>query len=109
MTKFGQTYKFALTDHLSEIKKYLGKYPDTVVVNNSPLPKEALDRYKKEKNDYPVKDNLRRTPYTVIRTDLLSREIVRKHTHDLLWRSLIRHDSNKVAKVLLSIFDTKNS
>lgn len=104
MTKFGQTYRFTVTDHLNELKKYLGKYPDIVIINNTPLPKEALNRYKKEKNDFPVKDDVTKPLYNVVRTDLLAHEIVNKPKSDSLWRSLIRHDSNKIGKILQEIF-----
>lgn len=102
MTKYGQTYNFTAVDHVEEIKKYLGKRPDYILINNSSLPEKILAKYKKEKNDYPVKDNLVKNK-SIIRSDYLSRHIIKKYQADKLERSLIRHDSDKLARTIWGI------
>lgn len=102
MTKYGQTYGFSAEEHVMEIKKYLGKLPDYVLINNSSLPKQIVSKYEKEKNDYPVKDDLVKNE-TIIRGDYLARYVVKKHQADQLERSLIRHDSNKLASAIWEI------
>lgn len=106
MTKFGQTSGFSARDHLTVLEKYLGKRINVVVVNNSVLPKEALDLYAKYQ-EFPVIDDLGdvNEPYKVVRNDVVSSIITTKSTTDTLVRSLIRHDSEKLAGVLLSILE----
>lgn len=105
MTKFGQTYKFTINDHIEEIENYLGMKIHTVLINNKQLPSNALKRYAKEKNDYPVIDDLTAGSHVTIRKDLLSRKVVRNKAGDKLYRSLIRHDINKLGKVLFEIIN----
>lgn len=100
MTKPGQTYGFTAKDHVNEIKKYIGKYPDYVLINNYPLPPRILERYKKEEDAQPVVDDLRKNGYTIIRKDLVARDEIKKVTGDKLRRSLIRHDGEKIAKII---------
>lgn len=106
MTKNGQTYNYSARTHVEVIEKYLGKRINVVIVNNSTLPKEALDLYAKY-HELPVVDDLDTYPhdYQVVREDIASSTIVTKATSDTLVRSLIRHDSDKLANVILSILE----
>jgi uncharacterized cofD-like protein len=99
VTKFGQTYNFTASDFLHEVEKYLGKAPDYTLINSSGLPSEILDRYKME-NAIPVINDLDGEKYNVIETDLLAGEEIVKPNGDILRRSLIRHDGEKVAQVI---------
>ena len=47
MTKFGQTYGFSATDHIRTVNHYLQGTLDVAIVNNGPLPEEALGEYEK--------------------------------------------------------------
>ncbi len=102
MTKFGQTFDFKASNFVSEIEKYLGNCLDFVLLNNKELPNEIIERYKAE-NDIPVADDLTEARYKVIREDLLATDPIEKNPGDVLQRSLIRHDSDKVTKVLTEI------
>ena len=106
MTKYGQTYNFSATDHLKILEKYLGKRINVVVVNNSVLPKDALALYAKY-HELPVVDDLDSAgdTYTIIRNDVASSIVTTKSSSDVLIRSLIRHDSEKLASVLLSVLE----
>lgn len=99
MTKFGQTYDFKASNFVAEIEKYLGNCLDLVLFNSKELPTEITDRYKAE-NDSPVEDDLQDKGYKVIRADLLATDPIEKKPGDILQRSLIRHDSGKLAEVL---------
>lgn len=102
MTKYGQTFNFTARDHLDVIKKYLGRSVDTVVVNNAPLSTTALEVYKKF-HEFPVLDNLTKSDnVSIVRSDVASRIISQKSKSDTLVRSLIRHDSKKLASVLIA-------
>ncbi len=109
MTKYGQTHGFKESDFVEEIKKYVGKYPEIVLINNSVLPKEALKRYE-ESHEFPVKSDLKDEKYQVIRKDLLNEEIIERKEEDvdIVKRSLIRHDSHKLADELYNIITSEN-
>jgi uncharacterized cofD-like protein len=100
MTKKGETYNYKATDFVSDIEKYLGnKCIDKIIVNNQKIPYEYQKLYKGEEaipieNDFPKKDN------RVIALDLLSSHITKPEKGDTLKRSLIRHDPQKLAKIL---------
>lgn len=103
MTKYGQTYGFLASDHIRTLEKYVGKCIDTIVINNTHIPEEVLHMYEKGK-ELPVKDDITgKTPYTIIRDDVISSDIVTAVKGDALVRSLIRHDSEKLAKVLMEV------
>ncbi|TSC75228.1 MAG: putative gluconeoproteinis factor [Parcubacteria group bacterium Gr01-1014_30] len=103
MTKFGQTYGFNAKEHVSVMEKYLGKgCLDFVLVNSRTLPKPALKKYKKAE-ELPVVDNLEDSYFKVVRGDFLSLKETKKVPGDVLKRSLIRHDSDKLAKVLIKL------
>lgn len=108
MTKYGQTYNFKASDHIAVLEQYIGKRIHVVVMNNSTLPQDALDLYAKY-HELPVVDNLDTTAHTyqIVRSDVISSIITTKSPSDSLVRSLIRHDSDKLASVLLSILEKK--
>lgn len=103
MTKYGQTYNFSTKNHLQVIEKYLGKIVDYILVNNASLPEAALKIYAKYQ-EIPVKDDLvSNSYYNVIRANIANSDIVKKNQSDLLIRSLIRHDSVKLAAQLVKL------
>lgn len=103
MTKWGQTYGFSAIDHVRVVTGYIGSSVNMVLMNNGTIPKHALALYAKN-HEYPVVDNLPyRTNYKVIRADVVNRKIVSKATSDTLIRSLIRHDSERLAIKLVQL------
>lgn len=104
MTKFGQTTNYAASDHLRDLKKYLGRSVlDCVIVNTKRPDKEALKWYEKHK-EVPVEDDLDdMDDCEVIKAKLLTPTKIEKSTPDILIRSLIRHDPAKLAKVVVSL------
>jgi len=104
MTKFGQTYGYTASDHVKAFERYIPGKITHVIVNNAPIPKEAVTLYA-QSNEEPIVDDLKNTPYRVVRTDVMSRYLVEKQKSDTLIRSLIRHDSKKLSDVLLSLID----
>jgi uncharacterized cofD-like protein len=107
MTKYGQTYNYSAQDHLLTLEKYLGKIITHVVVNNGYLDENALRVYEKS-HEVPVTDDLPAKSYfKIIHTDLVSKDIFNKEQSDTLVRSLIRHDSDKLAAMLVKIAENK--
>jgi uncharacterized cofD-like protein len=101
MNRKGQTTGFKTSHYLKEIVRFIGRdVLDHIVVNTQKAPKELIDVYASEgeavEND--VEDG------RILFADLLGpiSEVPRR---DLLKRSLIRHDSHKLAQELMKIVD----
>ena len=106
MTRFGQTNDLSAKDHVNVLQKYIGgKVIDYCLINNSKnFPKGILERYKEEKA-HPVLDDLgNKNDFKVLRKDFISSKIQIRALTDKLNRSLIRHDSDKLAKAIMSLF-----
>ena len=105
MTKYGQTLGFSAMDHIQVLEQYIDHKINSILVNKTTLPAEALTVYKKTQ-EFPVVDDIPNSSrYRVIHADLVANEIVKKSASDTLVRSLIRHDSYKLAKVIVSIIN----
>lgn len=108
MTKFGQTSGFSASDYLFELYKYLsGGVVQTVLVSKPfRLKGDVLKRYKEEKAEIVIDDldfsNQSPKP-KIIRANLVSDKIYERQKGDILLRSLIRHDPDKLAKALVSL------
>ncbi|MFH1547317.1 MAG: gluconeogenesis factor YvcK family protein [bacterium] len=103
MTKHGQTTNFKAQNYVDEVTKYIGKIPDYVIVNNQEMSDFVKSLYEKEEAT-PVEDNIDPTLKShVIRADVGSEKIIQRNGNDNVKRSLIRHDSNKLAHVLVDI------
>lgn len=113
MTRFGQTDGFGLKEHIEEIEKYLGKdVLDYCLFNNQKtISKKALkwyadndaitvsDNYSGIRHIKVIKKNLASTKFYVD----TSTESHKQSSSDKLTRSLIRHDSNKLAKAIVEL------
>lgn len=106
MTKHGQTTHYSAKDHIADVEKYLGKsILDYVVVNTKRPRKETLSWYQ-EFEEYPVTDDLNETKqYKIIRENLIKDIVVKNTDHDILRRSIIRHDPEKLAKEVIKIIN----
>lgn len=95
MTKHGETDGFTVSRFVSEVCRYLGgpEALDCVVVNSATFPDELLQKYAREKA-YPVLCDLDRCQEmvsNVVQQDLLASG------------SLLRHDSRKLARLIMQI------
>lgn len=103
MTKRGQTQSFTASNFLRVASRYTGRRFDAVLLHDAerwPFPSDAIEHYAKE-SEGPVKDDLKGRE--VIRMDLLSSAVHQQSAADLVKRSLIRHDSNKLAEAILHL------
>lgn len=94
MTKFGETTGFTAEDFLTTLEKYLGKNViDCVVVNKTKPLKARVRKYEKEKAEFVRYDKakLKKRVGNVVGADLLRQG------------GFIRHDSDKLAKVLFAL------
>lgn len=95
MTQPGETNNYKVSDHINAIIKHTGyNIIQYVIVNIEEIPPNLLSIYKK-KNSYPVKideENLKKYDIILIKEKLLSIE-----------NNFIRHNSEKLAEVILKI------
>ena len=104
MNKHGHTDDFLVSDYLECLEKLIGKRRVfTHVIYNSKLPPQALLRRYADEGE-PVRATERcRKGRVFIETNLLREELHKKDKSDTLARTLIRHDPEKLAKVITSI------
>jgi len=101
MTHYSQTHGFSALDHLQELIKYGKRTPDVLIMNTGKFSQDILDKYAKAK-EYPVIDDLDDRCH-VVRADLLSKTLTTQPENDQVPRSLLRHDSHKLAKILAEL------
>ncbi len=104
MTKSGQTTSYKATDHLKDLKLYLERQPDYVLINNGNISSDILASYQRY-NEVKVENNLNKNGYKIVEKGLIDDKKIEKNTADILYRSILRHDSEKVAKILVDIFN----
>jgi len=107
MTKPGQTENFTLTEYYNEIEKYLGRGIIKYIIFNIEKPsKELLKKYAK-KDEKPVSIGNFKPPQGVklLKYKLLSKKIYKADKNDALSkeRSFIRHDPDKLAKIIYNL------
>lgn len=108
MTKYGETYNYKFSDFLTDLARYIPMERLNYVVVNSDTkyPPFALEKYATE-HAVPVEDDLEDfglpTSVNVIRTPILSRKVLEGEKGDILKRSILRHDSNKLGEAIVKI------
>lgn len=101
MTKLGQTDGFQASDFLRVLHEYLGgAIIDSVLINTEKPNAELLSWYKKEKAVFVEPDVGKLQSVRVIARPLLAKKLYKKADGDVLKRSLLRHDSEKTAKII---------
>ncbi len=103
MTKYGQTHGFTAKTHVEELSRYIGRSPDVVLLNSARFPLGVISRYALQ-HEFPVEDDIPDGGgYAVLRDDFLAHEEIKKTSGDMLKRSLIRHDSGKLAYAIAGL------
>jgi uncharacterized cofD-like protein len=104
MTKYGQTTKHTAKDHIKDLMQYVGEDQlDFVLVNKKTPKKETLAWYK-DFDEHQVEDDLgEENKFEVIRRNLIKDVILDISPSDNLKRSIIRHDSDKLAKAIMEV------
>ncbi len=103
MTKSGQTTYYRASDHLADLIKYLGREPDYVLLNNGSIPRDILGIYKRY-DEVEVANDIKNNGYKIIEDDMVDNEKIVKNPSDERYVSILRHDADKVAKILNKIF-----
>lgn len=100
MTKYAQTHNMTIADHVEVIEMQMGKAFDVIVINNETIPDEVKRHYLTE-HESPLVDDVDESKYQVIRDDLLADTPTTKVASDVLIRSYLRHDSDKIARIIM--------
>ncbi len=101
MTLNSQTNYMSAGDHVKEIEKYAGRKMDQIVINSQAVPDNIKQVYAKEV-EYPVIDDLADDP-RVVRREMLAKAPYRKAKSDVIKRSLLRHDPEKLAQTIINL------
>jgi len=105
MSKRGESPNYRASDFLTDIGKYLPlSRIDYVVVNTDQKIAKAIIKKYKEEGGSLVMDDLVSWPYgKVVRAKLVAKGIVKRERGDAIDRSMVRHDPDKLAKVLVGL------
>lgn len=114
VSKKGHTKSFVLDDYVDVVNKYLCHERVDFVTFNSCRPSELLLEKYKRKGEFPVlflKESRKQRNYRIISTDLISDKAPKFSDADALskYRALIRHDPEKLAKVLMFISEIEEN
>lgn len=110
MTKYGETYNYTLKDFTQDLAQYISLDSlDYVLINdNESFPAEALALYEAE-HSIPIEDNLTwgdvGAGTQLVRANLLSTTIETAQKGDVLKRSILRHDPEKLVRQLMQLVD----
>lgn len=108
MTKSGQTTHYKVSHHLHDISLYFGRIPNVVIINNGKIPQEITAWYQ-SRGEQVVANDLTKANYQgkIIIADIVDRKKVEKNKNDILVdpmvRSILRHDPQKLAKILKTV------
>jgi uncharacterized cofD-like protein len=102
MTKFGQTDGFKASDFAKILQQYLQGEIDVVIANKKLPDVKALEAYKKEKATFVEVDAKEITDMRIAvqSADLIAKTEFKKSAGDKLKRSILRHDREKLAKII---------
>lgn len=100
------TKGFQVHDYVREIERYAGgPLTDFVLYNTAKPPKHALERYAEEGELLTADEEIMaREPYTAIGGNFLSRRLATQQKSDMLKRSLIRHDPDRIARAIMQVY-----
>jgi len=103
MTKLGQTHHYKVSDHLKDLEKYLGKNIDILLINNGKVSENIIKWYKDHEEEVVVDDLEGKFSGKVIKENLISSTVYDKVASDKLSRSVLRHSSRKLARLINKI------
>lgn len=107
VTKPGQTDGWSVTDYVEELERFIGSDTVDYVLYNTKKPTKAmLSKYAAD-GEFPVvyeKASFKDKNYQAIGEKLLGGRTIKTRRGDKLSRTLIRHDSDKVARQLMKIY-----
>lgn len=104
MTEYGQTFGFTANSYLNRLNQYLDlKSLDYFLINKSAIPENIRTQYHLSHAEPVVNDINNLYQSKVIAVDLLSAKRIVRQKGDVLQRSLIRHDPDKIARICFKL------
>lgn len=113
VNKKGHNEKFTLDDYVNSINKYVGKGRIDFVTFNTKKPnKKLIEKYESHREllvGFDGSQKIKRS-YRVVLTDVLSDKKPKFSKADAIasQRAFIRHDSDKLAKVIMALLEIGN-
>jgi len=105
MSQQGHTDNFSVLDYVEVLESYIERNAFDVIIYNTKMPPPALvRRYADEGEPVIHKPNNFFSPHRMVGANLLAEGITKSQTKDLLRRTLIRHDSKKIARAIARYF-----
>jgi len=104
MNKYGHTDGFTAFDYVNVIEDKIGSHNIDIILFNCRKPAATLLRRYADEGEpviLPPTKNLRKRK--IVSVNVLAEKIYKGNEADLLQRTLIRHDSHKLAKVIFSL------
>jgi len=105
MTKIGQTRGMSHRNIVELVEEYIGRKMDRVLINDGDISQDLIDRYIADGESLIV-DDMHGDP-RIVREDIVANSEFVKDKGDTLKRSLVRHDSEKLSRVLHRVFRGK--
>ncbi len=103
MSRPGQTIGMHLTDYVEEFSRYVAVLPDLIVVPDAPLPAELVEHYATTEAVHPISYDIDHEQITLCPAPIVNQEVIVPQVGDTLTRSLIRHDSEALAKTIIDL------
>lgn len=108
MTKAEHTHGFRVQDFTRVIEKYVGGPMDKVIYNSKLPSKDLLKKYSRQGEEAVVPEP-KLSKLRFVGADLVGRKMPVVQKGDPLSRNLVRHDSDRLAKVIAAIVEGRRS
>jgi len=108
MTKKGHTDGFSIFDFVEKMEEYLGKdVIDYVIFNNKKPPRAILSKYSSQGEivKFPKYKAFKKSGKIYIGRNLISNNLYTQKKSDSVERTLIRHDSGRLARAIIETYD----
>jgi uncharacterized cofD-like protein len=105
MNKHGHTDDFSVSDYVRTLEKEIGRKNvfDVVIYNTKRPPAGLIRKYADEGDPVICSEECLRSSFELVGTNLLSEKLAKVAKKDAVYRTLIRHDSEKLARVILQL------
>ena len=102
MNKNGHTDDFSVSDYVRELERFVGRKNmfDAVIYNTKKPAPSLIRKYADEGEPVRCTKECRTSGFKLVGADLLANGVKKTAKADLLRRTLIRHDSDKLAKTI---------
>lgn len=109
MSQQGHTDNFSVTDYVRTLEEYIGKKVfDTALYNTKAPPLQLVKRYADEGEPVVCTSVCKKSGYGLVGRDLLADGVAKTPKKDLLRRTLIRHDPDKLAKIIMQLLNEQS-